>query len=199
MKELLRGIYQWSWLSPEKGIDFNGLYIRTSDEAILIDPPPFGEGDFEKIRWMDAPRAILITNRHHARRAAECREQFGARILVPAADESFFTIPVDGTFADGDVLPCGFKAVTLPHAKSAGETALYHSGRRILVLGDALIGKPPGELSFLPESMFADMAKARLDMLRLLELDFDTVLVGDGASILTGGKAAVRSALERTP
>ena len=71
MKELLQGIYQWSWFSAEKGIDFNGLYIRTRDEAILIDPPPLGEGDLEQIRWLGPPRAILITNRHHGRQASE--------------------------------------------------------------------------------------------------------------------------------
>jgi len=65
------------------------------------------------------------------------------------------------------------------------------------VLSDALIGKPPGELSFLPAEKFADMTKARLDVHKLLELDFDTVLVGDGASLLAGGKDAMRRALER--
>ena len=171
--------------------------MRTADEAILIDPPPFGDGDLDQIKWLDAPRAIVITNKNHGRRAAECRDAFGSRILVPAADESFFTIPVDGAFADGDTLPCGFTAVVLPHSKSPGETALYDAKRRLLVLGDALIGKPAGELSFLPATMFEDMAKARLDIHKLLELDFDAVLVGDGVSILEGAKDAMRRTLGR--
>src|SRR5438093_9152932 len=150
MKEMLPGIRQWSWFSPEKGIDFNGLYVNAGGEALLIDPPPFGEGDEAEIRRLGPPATIVITNRHHGRRAAECRDLFRARTVVPAADASFFTIPTDGTFAPGAALPCGFTAVAVPHSKSPGETALYHAALKALVLGDALIGQPSGQLSFLP-------------------------------------------------
>jgi glyoxylase-like metal-dependent hydrolase (beta-lactamase superfamily II) len=196
MKEVLPGIHQWSWLSPEKGIDFNGLYVNAGGEALLIDPPPFGERDEVEIRRLGEPATILVTNRHHGRRAAECRDLFLAKVLLPAADASFATFPSDGTFAPGDQLPCGFTAVGVPDSKSPGETALYHAGMKTLVLGDALIGRPPGMLTFLPWSMFADVAKAREGVRSLLALDFDAVLVGDGASILSGGKSAVRRALE---
>jgi len=43
---------------------------------------------------------------------------------------------------------------------------------------------------------FADVAKARESLTRLLKYNFDTVLVGDGTSILGGGKEAVRRAVE---
>ena len=197
MREIFPGIHQWSWPSPEKGIDFNGLYVTTPGETLLIDPPPFGDGDEGEIRKLGVPRTIVITNRHHGRKGAECRELFGSRLLVPAADGPFFPFAVDGTIASGDPLPCGFKAVAVEDSKSPGETALYDPGRKLLVLGDALIGRPAGELSFLPPAMFADMARARAGIRRLLGLDFDTVLVGDGTSILTGGKGALLRALSR--
>ncbi len=197
MKERLPGIYQWSWFSSEKGIDFNGLYVRLGENTLLIDPPPFGEGDEAEIRRLGAPRAILITNRHHGRRAPQCRELFGSSLLVPAADAPHFTTQVDGTFEPGDGLPGGFVAVAVPDSKSPGETALHHPKMKLLILGDALIGKPAGELSFLPQTMFADMPKAREGIRTLLTLDFDAVLVGDGESILSGAKAAVQRALSR--
>src|SRR5438093_391050 len=196
MKEMLPGIRQWSWCSPEKGIDFNGLYVNAEGEALLIDPAPFGDGDEAEIRRLGPPATIIVTNRHHGRRAAECRDLFRAKILVPAADASFLTFATDGTFSPGDHLPGGFTAVAVPDSKTPGETALYHAALKTLVLGDALIGKPPGALTFLPPSMFADMSRAREGVRSLLALDFDAVLVGDGASILSGGKAAVRRALE---
>src|SRR5262247_2401072 len=197
MKEVLPGIHQWSWLSPEKGIDFNGLCVVENGDSVLVDPVAFGEGDEARIRSLGAPRAILVTNRHHSRRAAECRDLFGARVLAPRDDAAALPFPADGTFAPGERLPGGFVAVTVAHSKSPGETALHHPARRLLVLGDALIGKPPGELSFLPPDKFADMARAREGVRALLALDFDALLVGDGASILTGGKDAIRRALER--
>ena len=201
MKQVVPGIHQWSWLSPEKGIDFNGTHVTEGRDSILIDPVAFGDsregqdGDESAIRLLGVPHTILITNRHHSRRAAECRDLFGARVLAPEADAAALPFPADGTFAPGERLPGGFVAVTVMDSKSPGETALHHPGKRLLVLGDALIGKPAGELSFLPPAMFADMAKAMEGVRALLALDFDALLVGDGTSILTGGKDAIRRAL----
>ena len=197
MKELLPGIHQWSWLSPEKGIDFNGLCVVTKGGSILVDPVPFAEGDEARIRTLGTPNTILITNRHHSRRAAECREIFGARILAPRDDAAALPFAADATYANGERLPGGFIAVTVADSKSPGESALHDPPRRLLVLGDALIGKPTGELSFLPPDKFADIAKARVGVRALLALDFDAVLVGDGSSLLSGGTEAIRRALDR--
>src|SRR5438876_5399966 len=101
MKEVLPGIHQWSWPSPEKGIDFNGLWVAAQPGPVLVDPVLFGEGDEAAVRRMGVPGTILITNRNHARRAAECREMFGARILAPAADAADLPFPPDATFAPG--------------------------------------------------------------------------------------------------
>lgn len=195
MREILPDIYQWAWFSADKGLDFNGHYIVEGSEAFLVDPPPFGEGDEEAISRLGAPGTIVVTNRHHGRRAEECRAKFGARLLVPALDAGFFSTPYDGTYAAGDRLPCGFVAVGVAGSKSPGETALHDPVRKILLLGDALIGKPPGEMSLLPPDKFPDVTKARDGIRALLSLDFTVLLVGDGVSILSEGKEAVRRAL----
>jgi glyoxylase-like metal-dependent hydrolase (beta-lactamase superfamily II) len=81
--------------------------------------------------------------------------------------------------------------------KSPGESALFlDRGKGYLILGDSLIGRPPGQLNLLPADKFADVAKARESLKRLLKYNFDAVLVGDGASILAGAKEAVRRAIE---
>src|SRR5436189_1330241 len=72
MRQILPGIYQWSWQSPEKAIDFNGLYITADGDTMLVDPAVFGPGDKAEIDRLGEPRTIVITNRHHGRRAAEC-------------------------------------------------------------------------------------------------------------------------------
>jgi glyoxylase-like metal-dependent hydrolase (beta-lactamase superfamily II) len=59
-------------------------------------------------------------------------------------------------------------------------------------LGDAAIGNPPGRLSLLPDRAMDDPAQLRSSLRRLLELDFDAVLVGDGAPILEGGRERLR-------
>jgi hypothetical protein len=48
----------------------------------------------------------------------------------------------------------------------------------------------------LPAEKYADAAKAREGLRRLLKYNFDTLLVGDGASILNGARQAVEQALQ---
>ena len=40
MKQLLPGIWQWSWFSEDKQLDFNGLFLNVGEHKILVDPPP---------------------------------------------------------------------------------------------------------------------------------------------------------------
>jgi glyoxylase-like metal-dependent hydrolase (beta-lactamase superfamily II) len=69
-------------------------------------------------------------------------------------------------------------------------------GKGVLIVGDALIGKPPGSVSLLPVEKYADAGKAHEGLRRLLKYNFDSLLVGDGASILTGAKQAVERLLQ---
>ena len=64
--------------------------------------------------------------------------------------------------------------------KSPGEVALWWRDRRILIVGDAIIGNPPGQCGLLPDRVMDDPARLRTSVRALSELDFDTLLVGDG-------------------
>ncbi len=44
--------------------------------------------------------------------------------------------------------------------------------RKILFVGDALIGDPPGRLRLLPEKMYADIQSTRDGIKTLMDLDF---------------------------
>ena len=82
-------------------------------------------------------------------------------------------------------------AVVIPDNKSPGETALFWADRKILFLGDALIGKPPGTVTLLPEEKYDDIIKAKAGIRILQNLDFKHLLLGDGDSILHKGKEVV--------
>jgi glyoxylase-like metal-dependent hydrolase (beta-lactamase superfamily II) len=197
MREIVPGVHVWSWFCDEKGLDFNGTYVTGPGGPMLVDPPPFGPGDAEEIERRGAPTTIVVTNRHHLRRSVECRERFGARLLLPAADAAAIAAVPDGLYSPGDALPCGFTAIAVRDSKSPGETALHDPARRVLLVGDAVLGKPAGELSFLPDDKFASPGKAREGVRSLMALDFTALLVGDGAPILEGAKAALDRALAR--
>jgi glyoxylase-like metal-dependent hydrolase (beta-lactamase superfamily II) len=134
---------------------------------------------------------ILITNRNHIRWSRELQEKFDAEIRMNSADAQSEDMISDHNFGDGDMLAGFLKAVVIPDNKSPGETALYWEEKKILFLGDALIGKPPGEVSLLPPEKYADIEKARAGIKVLDPLNFNSVLMGDGEPILTGGKKAI--------
>ena len=83
--------------------------------------------------------------------------------------------------------------------KSPGEVALLWRDRGILIVGDAIIGNPPGRCGLLPERVMDDPARLRSSLRAFLDLDFDTLLVGDGESILRDAKARLEELTETFP
>jgi glyoxylase-like metal-dependent hydrolase (beta-lactamase superfamily II) len=139
---------------------------------------------------------ILITNRDHLREAAAYKAEFACQLWFPETDAPQMEVKPDKIYKDGELLSGGIWAVHLQNQKSPGECALFiQQGKGIMIVGDALIGKPPGSVSMLPPEKYADPAKARDGLRRLLKYHFDTLLVGDGASILSGAKVIVETSL----
>ena len=76
MKPLLPGIWQWSWFSEEKQLDFNGLFLTVGEHKILVDPPPMTAEASTFIRRQGQLDYIIVTNRDHAREAGACQSDF---------------------------------------------------------------------------------------------------------------------------
>ena len=142
MKEILDGIYTWFWFSEEKKIAFNGLYVRSAGESVVVDPPPYEQSDLRQMEELGAPEAILLTNVHHVRKSADLARHFDIPIKIHRADASSVDVPIAATFQNGDHLGGGLVAVHVPDSKSPGETAFHHPAAGVLIVGDALIGKP---------------------------------------------------------
>jgi glyoxylase-like metal-dependent hydrolase (beta-lactamase superfamily II) len=197
MKQLLPGIWQWSWFSEEKQLDFNGLFLTVGEHKILVDPPPMtGEASSTILR--NGPvDYIIVTNRDHGREAVRYQGEFCCQLHVPEADALQMDLKPTKTFKDGELLPGGIWVIQLKDQKSSGESALFiQQGKGVLIVGDALIGKPSGSVSLLPAEKYADAGKAREGLRRLLKYNFDSLLVGDGVSVLTGAKQVVERLLQ---
>lgn len=197
MKQLFPGIWQWCWFSQEKQLDFNGLFLTVGEHKILVDPPPM-TGEASSVILRNGPvDYIIVTNRDHAREAVKYQEEFRCQVHVPEADAPLMDLKPTKTFRDGELLTGGIWVIQLKDQKSPGESTLFiQQGKGVLIVGDALIGKPPGSVSLLPAEKYADVGKAREGLRRLLKYNFDSLLVGDGVSILTGAKQAVDRLLE---
>ena len=141
------------------------------------------------ISWRPTQTMVFILLGHWL----EMRARAGASSAITA----LMDLTPTKTFKDGELLVGGIWAIQLKDQKSPGESALFIQQRKgVLILGDALIGKPSGALSMLPAEKYADREKAKDGLRRLLKYEFDSVLVGDGVSIMTGAKPILEQALQ---
>lgn len=199
MREVVSGIYTWPWFSQPHGYNFNGHLIRHAGGNLCIDPvEPTGE-DLDELARHGVSR-ILLTNRNHSRAANKVRDRTGARTTIHPADAPHARS--QGAELD-DELKLGEKVGPLVvvgvGGKSPGEIALHWPGRKILIVGDAVIGNPPGRCGLLPDRVMDDPARLRESVRGLLSLDFDTLLVGDGVSILQNAKERLGELIETFP
>jgi glyoxylase-like metal-dependent hydrolase (beta-lactamase superfamily II) len=117
------------------------------------------------------------------------RARLGARTAIHPKDADYARgqgAEIDDTLEVGDRIG-PLRVVGVP-GKSPGEVALFWEERRLLIVGDAIIGNPPGRCGRLPEKVMDDPAQLARSIEALLALDFDTLLMGDGASILSHGR-----------
>lgn len=202
MKKILPDIFTWHEFSEEKQLNFNGYLLVSEGESVLIDPPGMSDKDFAEMdnligKNSEHPiKAILLTNVHHERESSKFRKIFGATVWINEKDKEGLEGTADQTFADGDALPCGLTTLKFDSQKSPGESAFFLKDKGVMIVGDALIGKVPGKLNMLPLDKYRDPALAKKGLNKLLEFDFESLLVGDGEPILNSAKGAVKSFLE---
>jgi glyoxylase-like metal-dependent hydrolase (beta-lactamase superfamily II) len=192
MREILTGIFSWPWFSEPHGYNFNGHFIRRADGNLCVDPVEPSDEDLDEMARQGVAR-ILITNRNHSRAANKIRARTGARTAIHPADAPHARS--EGAVLDDELNPSDkagpFVVIDSP-GKSLGEVVLHWPERKILLVGDAVVGDPPGKCKLLPDKVVDDPARFRESARGLLDLDFDILLVGDGVPILSEAKDRLR-------
>jgi glyoxylase-like metal-dependent hydrolase (beta-lactamase superfamily II) len=199
MREVLSGIWTWPWFSEPHGYNFNGHLILQAGGNLCIDPVEPTAGDLEEIARLGVSK-ILLTNRNHSRAANKVRERTGARTAIHPADAPHARkegAALDDELSLGDKI--GPLVVVGAPGKSPGEVVLHWPERKVLIVGDAVVGDPPGRCKLLPEKVVDDPARLRESVRSLLALDFDILLPGDGEPILQGAKERLRELVETFP
>jgi len=191
------GVYGWSRFQPERGYDFNGTAIQAGDTVLLVDPVPATEDEHAAIARLGKRFEIILLNCDHERDAAHFAQRYGAPVRISRADLGGLklsgAIPVDV----GSVLGDGWVFHTFPDLKTPGESALVHPGRRLCVIGDAVVADPLTGLRLVPAAKIADRAKALASLDKLAALDFDGLICADGFSLPSSGREALRRFLAR--
>jgi glyoxylase-like metal-dependent hydrolase (beta-lactamase superfamily II) len=204
MREILPGIFTWGSTYADRPWDLNGYAIALAGGVVLIDPPAPEEADWQKL-----PKPIttvVLTNRDHLRDGPLFRTRYGARIIAGKDEVPQFTpVTIDAAVQEGDLIGGALRVIHLP-GKSPGEIGLYlepayHPTSRdkagILILGDAIIGNPPGSLGLIPEEKLDDPKTLRGSLPKILDYNFDVLLLCDGQSVLSDAKLKVSEFLKR--
>ncbi|MGH7551049.1 MAG: hypothetical protein ACREK3_09915 [Gemmatimonadota bacterium] len=195
MRELATGVHGWSVHSERLGYDLNGFAWRANGETVVVDPPeltPAAERFFDSGGW---PDLIVVTNRTHWRATDALRERSGAAVALSAVDADAVEGAVDRALAPGEELPGGWRVLDMA-GKSLGEIGLFREAERgVLLLGDSLIGDPPGRLRLLPDSKIDDRDLLLVSLARIATLEFEVLLLGDGTPVLEVAAERVRAFL----
>jgi hypothetical protein len=198
VQEIAPGVWHWTAGHPKIRIDVSSYYL--APERVLIDPlaPPAGIDWFEE---HGRPEHILLTNRHHDRDSWRLRDAFGC--MVHCVRNGVHELEARGPaepFDFGDELPGGVIAHEVD-VICPDETALYAPAHRALACADGVVRwRGDDELQFVPDN-YMDEPDRTKDGLRdayrrLLELDFDLLLLAHGNPVVGGAREALRAFVE---
>jgi hypothetical protein len=196
MREILSGVFHWTQMHPKIRFEVSSYYL--ADEGVLLDPLTPGEGA-DSIPGR--PKHILLTNRHHYRDSGVLAKHFGCKVwCVEQGLHEFKSGEKVESFEFGETLGCGIEVVEIG-AICPDECALFiprHGG--IVALADGVV-RMTGPLDFVPEEYMGDDAGAVKDGLRaayrrLLEREFDHMLLAHGEPWIGGAHAALREFVE---
>jgi glyoxylase-like metal-dependent hydrolase (beta-lactamase superfamily II) len=195
--EILPDVVIWQWYSDRHGYHFNGYLVRHPDGNVCLDPAEMSEETFAEITRLGVSY-IVITNRNHVRASDRLHKTTGALLFIHPADAPYAEeqgATIDEYLEVGQLI--GPLVVHPAQGKSAGEVALHWPERKILFVGDACIGSPAGTCSLLPEKLMEDPVALKRSLAHLAsKVDFDALLMGDGAPIVSGGRLALQALVD---
>jgi glyoxylase-like metal-dependent hydrolase (beta-lactamase superfamily II) len=197
MHEIAPGLWHWRARNEHIGADVSCYYVE--DGRVLIDAisPACG---LERLARLGPPEHFVLSNRHHDRDAWVLRGRFGC--TVHCIRNGLYEIEGRGPaepFDFGETLPGGI-VVHEVGAICPDETALLIRSLRALACADGVVEWSGEGLSFVPDSLMDDPDRTKRGLIdsytRLLELDFDTLLLAHGQPIVGGGKDALSAFLD---
>jgi hypothetical protein len=199
MVEIAPGLWHWTARRESIGAAVSSYYLES--EHVLIDPMIPAEG----LEWFEtrgAPEHAILTNRHHDRDAWRLHTAMGVTVhcIRNGLHELEGRGPV-AAFEFGDELPGGV-IVHEVDAICPDETALYIPRHRALTCADGVVRWRGGDrLQFVPDYLMDDPEQTREQLReayrRLLDLDFDLLLLAHGEPVVGEAREALRAFVEQ--
>lgn len=196
MREILPGLFHWTAVHPKIRIEVSSYWL---EPARVVFDPLLPEEGLDAFRGDSAPlEHVILTNRHHWRHTGRLVEAFGCRVWCNREGLHEFRDgePVEG-FRAGETLPGGIRSFEVG-ALCPDETAfLLPVAEGALAVADGVVRDGDGPLVFVPDALLGDDPDAvkrglRDAYRRLLELDFDHLLLAHGDPWIGGAREALR-------
>jgi hypothetical protein len=194
VQEIAPGLWHWSVRHERINMRVSSYYLEPERVAIDVLTPREG------LDWFDEhgpPAHVLLTNRHHDRHAWRLRDAFGCTVhcISNGVHELEGRGPVE-PFEFGDELPGGVVAHEVD-AICPDETALHIPAHRALACADGVVrGIDGGPLAFVSDWLMDEPEQTKNGLSaayrRLLELDFDVLLLAHGEPLVGGANQALR-------
>jgi hypothetical protein len=217
MEELTQGLWRWTarhpeWHPGEFGAEVASYAASAGDETTLLIDPLLPSDPASVLKTIDAAVsdrvAILITIPYHVRSAEELWRRYrqDAETTIHGHPACAKRLGERTAFHEIDLgvpLPGGVTAHAIGRPRRF-ETPLHLPSHGALVFGDA-VAKSGGRLVVWAtdrldakvERFYRERFNPTLEP--LLELDFDVVLATHGLPLMSGGKRALREALDSKP
>jgi glyoxylase-like metal-dependent hydrolase (beta-lactamase superfamily II) len=194
-QEVVPGLWHWRISNSNiGGHTSSSQALLTREGLVLIDPVRLSE---PALGALPRPVATLLTARCHQRAAWRYRRDLGAEVWLPedatAADEQ-----PDHTYADGDRLPGGLKALRTPGPEWPHYSFVYEGDPGILFCSDLLSADDSGTLHFVDPRFHEEPAATRTSVEKLLDLRFAVLCLDHGAPVVDDPRAAIQELLARS-
>jgi hypothetical protein len=217
MQKLTEGLWRWTarhpeWHPGEFGAEVASYAAQAGDDTTLLIDPLLPEDPSAVLAVIDETVGkrvtILITIPYHVRSAEELwrRYEQSAETTIhghPACAKRLSDRSAFDAIDPGVPLPGGVTAHAIGKPRRF-ETPLHLASHGALVFGDAvaetggrLVVWATDKVDAKVERFYRERFNPTLEP--LLELDFDTVLATHGQPLMSGGKRALRQALEAKP
>jgi hypothetical protein len=216
-RKLAKDLWRWTarhpeWHPGEFGSEVACFAVRAGEHTILIDPllPPDPDPVLGLVEDNLGDRlSILITIPYHVRSSEEIWKCFRKHAKTTIHGHPACASRLDNTSAFKELAPgkTGLPAGITAHAIGKPrryETPLHVPSHKALVFGDAVAEVDGRLVVWATAKVDAKMERFHRERFNptlepLLELGFDRVLVTHGQPIRTGGRAALRKALDSRP
>lgn len=204
MVEVMKGVHAINLSEP--GRLSLECYVLNCDEGVVLIDTGMQESAVGLIEaelksvgksWGDVEK-VLITHKHgdHVRNLAKVKELTGAEVMSHKGDAGDIKestgVEIKG-LEHGDVLPyCGGIEVVHVPGHSEGNCCYYLPEKKAMIAGDTVFGDEEGNLEAPPERYCLDVEQAAREIRRLMDYDFDALLITHGKNTLKNAKEKVK-------